>query len=65
MSLAPDQPNILHLRLLDDPDTIKPKTVYWTATLSVILRQGLLYLPRMVKSTHHDLGKFKIRDFVT
>ena len=63
VSLAPDQPSILHLRLLDDPDTIKPKPVHWTRCQR-FAGKDFFASPRMIKSAQHDLTKFKIHNFV-
>ena len=63
VTMDPDQPSILHLRLLGDPDTIKPKPVHWTRCKRFTVKE-FSASPRMIKSAQHDLGKFKIRDFV-
>ena len=61
--MGTDQTNILHLRLLDDPANIKPKAVHWTRYKRFVGKE-FFTSPHMIKSAQHDMGKFKIRDFV-
>ena len=58
-----DQPNVLQLRLLGDPTTVKAKPVHWTRVKRFADKEFTV-TPRMIKSAQHDLTKFKIRDFV-
>ena len=64
VSVEAHQPSILHLRLLGDPASDKPKPVYWTRYMR-FAGKDFFVSPHMVKSAQHDTGKFKIEDFVT
>ena len=63
VSVEANQPSILHVRLLGDPDAIKPKAVHWTRCKRFADKE-FFATPNMIKSAQHDMGKFKIRDFV-
>ena len=63
VSVEPDEPSILYLRLLGDPATIKPKPVHWTRCKRFAGKE-FHATPQMIKSAQHDMAKFKIRDLV-
>ena len=63
VAVEADQPSILQLRLLGDPEGIKPKAVHWTRCRRFAGKE-FHASPRMIKSAQHDMAKFKIRDFV-
>ena len=63
VTVEAEQPSILHLRLLGDPETVKAKPVHWTRCKRFAGKE-FDATPRMIKSAQHDLAKFKIRDFV-
>ena len=63
VSVEPDAPSILHLRLLGDPDTVKPKAVHWSRCKR-FAGKDFFATPQIIKSAQHDLARFRIREFV-
>ena len=64
-SVDDDAISNLHVRILDDPDTIAPKPVHWTRAQR-FAGKDFTSPPELIRSSQHDLitGKFKIRDFL-
>ena len=51
------------MRLLGDPDTVPPKPVHWTRVRRFSGKE-FTASPRLVRLAQHDLGKFRLRDFL-
>ena len=63
VSVQSDEPSVLNLRLLGDPDTVPPKAVHWTRCKRFAGKEFTV-TPQLIKSAQHDFAKFKIEDFV-
>ena len=63
VSVEPGAPSEIHVRLLGDDPTEAAKPVHWTR-VKRFAGKDFHAPPRMVRSAHHDWGKFKIRDFL-
>ena len=61
-SIPPDAPSVLFVRLLGDPDTVKPVAVHWTRVKRFAGKE-FSRTPQLTKSAQHDFGKFKIEEF--
>ena len=57
------EPSNLYVRLLGDPDTVTPKPVHWTRARRFAGKE-FTTSPRLIRSAQHDLGKFRLRDFL-
>ena len=56
-------PSNLFVRLLGDPDTVPPKPVHWTRARRFAGKE-FTASPRLIRTAQHDLGKFRLRDFL-
>ena len=61
-STPPGEPSVLHVRLLGDPDTVKPVGVHWTRCKRFAVKE-FTRTPQLIKSAQHDFAKFKIQSF--
>ena len=60
-NIPPGQPSELHVRLIGDPDSVKPKEVHWTRCRRFAGKEFNL-TPRIIRSAQNDLAKFRIKD---
>ena len=58
-SIPPGEPSVLYVRLLGDPDSVKPVGVHWTRCKRFAGKE-FARTPQLVKSAQHDFAKFKI-----
>ena len=63
VSVSEGEPSVLYLRLLGDPETSEPKPVHWTRCRR-FAGKDFTVTPELIKSAQHDMGKFKIKNFV-
>ena len=57
------EPSNLFVRLLGDPATVPPKPVHWTRARRFAGKE-FTASPRLIRMAQHDLGKFRLRDFL-
>ena len=57
------EPSNLYVRLLGDHDTVTPKPVHWTRARRFAGKE-FTASPRLIRTAQHDLGKFRLRDFL-
>ena len=57
------EPSNLYVRLLGDPETVPPKPVHWTRARRFAGKE-FTASPRLIRLAQHDLGKFRLRDFL-
>ena len=62
-SIPEGAPSVLYVRLLGDPEQVKPVPVHWTRCKRFAGKE-FARTPQLVKSAQHDFAKFKIEDFV-
>ena len=62
-SVPAGAPSVLFVRLLGDPDTVKPVAVHWTR-VKRFAGKDYTRTPQLLKSAQHDFAKFKIEKFV-
>lgn len=63
VSVEPGAPSELHVRLVGDNEDEPPKPVHWTRVRRFAGKE-FHATPKIIRSAHHDWGKFKIRDFL-